>query len=379
MPRNRQLIGSAVVTCSVVLSSVLMSATTGATEYGHFKNPGAMAFDGHGHLWIANQDKWGITEVDVATGKVMHVFYGKQYDFLDPSGIAVDRNNIWVVNEGFFYDNGSDPTGTIDELSDKTGALIRRMDLQSRHVTGLAGVSAVGPFVWVTSSGGAHVVKISNATGKVLHIYGPGHPYGTSYAYNVIDDGTHVWLPSPFTNGHIVERNAVTGNFIRTLSSSHWFRTPGLEYKSKLSLQPYLVTDTGTALWSANSQGITSHIVRDSASEYSLATGKVIRSVGTFAYRITDPIGICSDQYDVWILNGEVGFKKHQYGDTVTELNAKTGALVRVIRHAGLGFTFASGIATNGVDLFVSSQTIAAGNHILEFNAATGALVRSID
>jgi DNA-binding beta-propeller fold protein YncE len=60
-------------------------------------------------------------------------------------------------------------------------------------------------------------------------------------------------------------------------------------------------------------------------------------------------------------------------GNAVIELNAATGALVRVI--SGDGFSHPIGISSDGSHVWVSNY---GGNSVTELSAATGALVRVI-
>jgi N-methylhydantoinase A/oxoprolinase/acetone carboxylase beta subunit len=62
-------------------------------------------------------------------------------------------------------------------------------------------------------------------------------------------------------------------------------------------------------------------------------------------------------------------------GDSVTEFNRSSGALVRVIKDAAYDFNGPVSIAISGNDAFVANAN---GASVTEFNRSSGALVRVI-
>ena len=62
-------------------------------------------------------------------------------------------------------------------------------------------------------------------------------------------------------------------------------------------------------------------------------------------------------------------------GNSVTELSAATGALVKVIRGPGYGFDGPSAITSDGTDIWVANLL---GNPVTELSAVTGERVRII-
>jgi len=87
-----------------------------------------------------------------------------------------------------------------------------------------------------------------------------------------------------------------------------------------------------------------------------------------------------SDGVHVWIVNGTASFGNRKVGDTVTELNATNGSLVRVIQLSKSVYSNPVGIAVNGTDVWV---TDAGGGYeglpsVIELSASTGAVVKRI-
>jgi hypothetical protein len=81
----------------------------------------------------------------------------------------------------------------------------------------------------------------------------------------------------------------------------------------------------------------------------------------------------------VWVVNGSVYFGKHRRGDSITELNASNGSLVRVIQlHDGI-YSDPMDVVSNGVDIWVTDDGGFEGiGNVLEFNVSTGKRVRDI-
>jgi len=117
----------------VVSSSISSSAT--------FRHPVAIALDHNGHLWVANADYCGFTEIQTSTGKVIRLINAKADGFIDPSGIAVFGNNVWVVSGSVRYANGASNYGMVTELGAITGNTVRTVNFKKHGVTGLSEVS----------------------------------------------------------------------------------------------------------------------------------------------------------------------------------------------------------------------------------------------
>jgi DNA-binding beta-propeller fold protein YncE len=68
----------------------------------------------------------------------------------------------------------------------------------------------------------------------------------------------------------------------------------------------------------------------------------------------------------VWVANYE--------GNSVTELNASNGSLLRVINATADGFNFPTSVAVSGTHVWVTNQY---GSSVTELNASNGSLVSS--
>jgi outer membrane protein assembly factor BamB len=110
--------------------------------------------------------------------------------------------------------------------------------------------------------------------------------------------------------------------------------------------------------------------------EFAVPSGKLVRVVQGPSYQLGTPLGIATDGSDLFVASMGALFS----GGALTEVNASTGALVRVISGREYEFGSPVGVAAYGADLFVADRSLAPGpiglGTVTEVDAATGALVR---
>ena len=79
---NRKFVAaSALVALFTGMSFALSLNASSATV--PFKHPTAIALDHNGHLWVSNQDYFGVTEIEASTGQVMRVINAKADGFIE--------------------------------------------------------------------------------------------------------------------------------------------------------------------------------------------------------------------------------------------------------------------------------------------------------
>jgi hypothetical protein len=367
----------AVMACGLGIS--LADPIPSSAASSPFKHPSAIALDDHGDLWVGNQDYFGLTEINARTGKVVRIIDARADGFIDPSDIAVKGNEVWVVSGGVTYQNGTSHVGTVTELNASTGALIRTVSLKKHGITGLAALSIDGNDVWVVADGGSRIAELSAATGKVLFIHRDRPRYAASSGIAALGD--HVWIASPEISSGVVERSAVTGRKVRTITPEYAETPPGGGTPGQTVLGPQYVAADPRYVWTANQGSLSVKLVAGSVTQINAASGKIVRTIDTAADHFYGTINsIVSDGTHVWIANGTDGYKGRRHGDTVTELNATNGSLVRVIHIHNTIYSDPVGLVTNGVDVWIADQGGGIGTYgsVIELNAATGAVVRVI-
>lgn len=112
-------------------------------------------------------------------------------------------------------------------------------------------------------------------------------------------------------------------------------------------------------IWVANLTG-------NSLTELDASTGAFVRSVSGSSFKFSKPVRILAVGADIWVVN--------QGSNSVTEVNARTGAFIRNISASKYHFNIPQPLVSDGKDIWVGNL---AGS-VTELNASTGAFVRNI-
>jgi streptogramin lyase len=114
----------------------------------------------------------------------------------------------------------------------------------------------------------------------------------------------------------------------------------------------------GGNVWITNANG-------NSVTELDAKTGHVLREVEGDAGKFEWPMGIVSTGGDVWVANLD--------GNSLTEVNESTGAVMRVV--TGDELDGPDSLCVHGEEIWVTNLY---GNSVTELNARSGSLVRVI-
>ena len=107
----------------------------------------------------------------------------------------------------------------------------------------------------------------------------------------------------------------------------------------------------------------------NSVTELNAATGALVQVINDSSDGFSDPArGISSDGSHVWVASED--------DDSVTQLDAATGALVQVINGDGYEFNSPDAISSDGTHVWVTNYDDVS---VTELDAATGALVQVIN
>lgn len=401
------------------------------TQYG-FRAPSAIAY-ADGRLWVANSSGNSVTELDASTGALVRVLHGASLDLNGPDAVAAGGGDVWIANlnrnsvteldastgglvrviAGAFYDFhfstaaayadglvwiGSGLRGEVTVLDATTGLLVHVTDPASFGVAFVKSIAVCGTKVWATSAGLNALEEFSASTGALEQtVLGATHGYHLPVF--VACGGSRLWVASALRTPILTELDSSTGALIKVEHGA----TNGFAFPSALTCgdgrlwmlgpddtltelhsttgahmtavrgtyygfeQPIAVAAGGHDVWVANAGYPSS-----SVSEVNASTRAPVRIVEGGRTDIDDPTAIADDGTHVWIANGA--------GDSVTELRAATGRLVRVARgHEGCpkGLECGpSGLVTDGTDVWVEDFT--PGAAISELDASTGEVVGSI-
>jgi serine/threonine-protein kinase len=130
---------------------------------------------------------------------------------------------------------------------------------------------------------------------------------------------------------------------------------------------PNAVVLAGSRIWVANSAG-------NSVTELNASTGSVIRILDGASYQFDYPISFAPDGADLWVVNA--------FGNSMTELNVGTGSLVRIVKGTSYGFNNPEAVTADGTHIWVGNDGLVngspEGNSVTELNASDGSLVRVV-
>ena len=155
------------------------------------------------------------------------------------------------------------------------------------------------------------------------------------------------------------------------LAGQSFAQPPSFQVLSGFS-GPFSPASDGTHVWIANQN--------DSVTELNAVTGAQIQVLSGPSYHFGFGAGtdendaISDDGVHVWVANPGT--------NSVTELDASTGALVQVLSGPGYGFVDPFGVSSDGTHVWVTNQgngqggSQASGGWVTELDASTGALVQ---
>lgn len=328
------------------------ASPSGVHVYGWgFSSPGAVAAAG-GDVWVADSGSASVFELNASTGALVRLISGSKYRF----GSDASTEPMAVSTSSVWVINGS--RGSLTELDRSTGALIRVVQGRKYGLRWPDAIAIAGGDVWVASSGGS-VTELRESTGKLVRIvsgsrygFGPG-PDGIAVA------GGQVWVANgdnDNNSGSVTELDASTGALIRVVSGKGF----GLVNPNTIAVDGghVWVANDGTAENDAGQLGF-----HEGLTELNASTGALVRVITANRYQFAGPDAITFAGGHVWVASGGLS--------VATELNEATGGLIRAVTFAHDDF-YANGITVAGGIVWVSDG--AAG--ITELNASTGAVVR---
>ena len=177
-----------------------------------FAGPDAIAAD-RARVWVANNGGNSVTELSAATGALIRVIAGRQFQLDGPVAIAADASHVWVANA----------TGnSLTEINAATGDLIRVISAPRYQLNGPQAITADATHVWVASGNSRTLTEINAVMGALIRVISlPDVPFA------ITANGAAVWLvinvgaksaDGSRPHGSVIEVSA-TGRLVRTLLS----------------------------------------------------------------------------------------------------------------------------------------------------------------
>ncbi len=249
-----------------------------------------------------------------------------------------------------------------------------------------------GGDLWVANSQGNSLTEINVHTGSIVRTVG-SPSYGFNSPQSIATNGKFLWVAN--SNGHsVTEVSAQNGALIRVIDPSvHrldypscvvyvdgnvWVSTGGnLDHNAAMiELNPATgatertvtkgmysieaVAVIGQDIWVGN--------LNNTVTELGAESGSLVRVINLKGLGTgVEPIGFVRYMDDVWIANGSSSDPGTNYG--MVELRASNGAVLKKILSSSLGFDTAQGVKTDGANVWIATTA-----KVVEMNAATGAL-----
>ena len=261
---------------------------------GNFYQPNAIAASGS-HVWIA--DLHSIIELDASNGKVVRVINAKArfHAFENPAAlgaIAASGAHVWVAN-----------LNTVIELNASDGSVLRVIKSKADQFSQPDEIVVSGGRVWVVNNvAGDSVNELNAANGSLIRVINPGADLFTQFG--MAASGSHVFITN--WQGHsIIELNASNGSLAHIINFRYLSGDPS----------PNSIALDDGHLWVTNDNSVI---------ELTAAKGTVVRAMRDKVDGFDDPLAMTGDATHVWVANFQ--------GNSVTELKASNGSLVRVIK-----------------------------------------------
>ncbi len=165
----------------------------------------------------------------------------------------------------------------------------------------------------------------------------------------IATQGGNLWVTNQGTNS--VTELSSAGAFERAVTTSR----DGIR-------QPQAIAADAGAIFVANET--------NTITELNGSNGSLLRIISAHSYHLMDPIAFAVNGPDLWILNAT--------GNSLTEIVAATGALVRTVTNQPYGpvrFDSPTALTVSGANLWVTN---AANNSVTELKTKTGAFVQTI-
>ena len=295
----------------------------------------AVGFD----LYVANSAGNTVTEVSSPSGAFLASVGGPTFGFSGPTAIATVGTQLVVANG----------TGnSLTEFNAGSNTLVRQISGSQYKFSQPVALTVVNGDIYVLSSGGS-VTEVNATTGQLVGV-ASGPTFGFSQPTSIAAAGGDIFVTNSSANS-VTELNAQTLAFVATLS--------GTKYQFA---QPTGIAAVGNGLWVTNQAA-------SSVTEFNALTGHVVRVVVSGYLPTPGPITFGQ---------GYV-FTASPPGSSpmVSQITPQTGAVNWMMCNTNGPYLFDNpqALVTVGAKLWVINE---GGNSLTEMVAASGALVRTV-
>ncbi|HMK95929.1 MAG TPA: hypothetical protein VK425_00190 [Acidimicrobiales bacterium] len=312
-----------------------------------------------------------LSDVSTLTGGCAGSSFGSAYQFDHPAAMAIAHGHLIVGGQilGALFSGteglvGAIPAQELTEVNPSTGALQRVIVADNDAFDSSAGLVASGNDVFATRFLGGRVTVVDAGTGAMARVISLG-PSGSFAASALAVSGRYLFVggASRTSNGSgtVRELDITTGSTTRMIGGKQYhFGVPVSMAVNGADL--FVVTlnqdSAGNNIWALT--------------EVSIPDGQLVRVFPNAAYALDNPDSVFS--YGPYVFVASLGPSQSNlnggYGPgAITQIEATTGTLIRVIRGARYELKGESAMASLGGDLYVADT---AADAVTVIDPATG-------
>ncbi|HKH88385.1 MAG TPA: hypothetical protein VKA05_06160 [Acidimicrobiales bacterium] len=271
----------------------------------HFDSPAALKALG-ANLFVANQKGNTVTEVAVATRALVRVISASACKFSDPVALATNGTTYLFVLNG---------TGSVTRVDTSTGACSGIASGSSLEFKSPTAIISVGTDLFVTNYSGNTVTEINSSSMTLVRILS-----GSQYAFNaptaIAGHGADIWITNK-AGQSVTELLASTGGAVQVVpNTSDYLPTPGP------------ITYGDGYLFAASPPGGSPMITQIVPTDPATLPWMMCNTNYNFFF--SNPQAMAVYGANLWVVNE--GGAGGPAGNSVTEMNADTGILVKVVR-----------------------------------------------
>ena len=349
------------------------SASAGAC---HIDEPYGMVSSG-GLVLLSNIGNGSVAELSAASGACVGATFGSSYQFDHPSAMVVAHGHLVVGGESLgatlatvsgLFSSSFGPELT--EVNPSTGALTRVVGGAGYKFDRPAALASAGKDVFVANLSGASITEVDAGTGALVRVVSLGSPAEVAPTALAVW-GKYLLIGSLGNNsthsGSVSELDMATGRVVEMIT--------GKQYKLGL---PLSMAVDGRDLFVDSIDGDNSSGSETSTlTEIDLPSRHVARALSGRKAHIGEALDLLADGPYIFVVNAGAlvlqGGSVAYTAGSLTQIDTKTGTVVRVISAPRYDLGGASAMAMLGQDLYVADS---GANAVTEIDPATGSLVR---
>jgi DNA-binding beta-propeller fold protein YncE len=292
----------------------------------------------------------------------------------DPTDLAVDGLNLFVAELGNPFGSGFGGRGftapkavggAVAELRASSGATVRVLKGPAYPSPERLALAGTDLFVLnFPAPGKGSVAELDTGSGALVRVLSTSRDGFIGPVAMAVDQGRLFVLDADGDRGAggVLEFSVSTGALVRA------FGGPGYKFYPPLAM----VAD-GPHLFVAGTGGL---LGGGAVTEVDAARGHLLKVISGQRYNFGSPTAIALDGPDLFVVDRALSVGPPKPG-SLTEVNASTGALVRVLSGPQYHFYDALHVLADGPQVFVGSVGLPGGRRagVTELDAATGTVM----